>query len=192
VARSAARRSVYALAIVPLFGVPLLLAAGWTAYADGVRAANPESAWFSSSGGLAGYYLGTLQQKLDPTTWFTLADDAQSLLCGGTLWIWGLLALAAAMLLKRRAFVVALVLSASIGPLIFTTQHLVPGQEYYMAALSPLVAIAIGLAVGWLWCERHQLISKVALLSLVLGRVITLHLSQGYCGRQFSPVDDPQ
>jgi 4-amino-4-deoxy-L-arabinose transferase-like glycosyltransferase len=187
-----ARRSVYALAIVLLFGAPLLLAAGWTVYADGVRASNPESAWFSSAGGLAGYYFGTLRQKLDPTTWFTLADEAQSLLFGGTLWIWGLLALAAAMLLKRRAFAMALVLSAAIGPLIFTTQYLVPGQEYYMAALSPLVAIAIGIAAGWLWRERHQLVTKVVLLSLVLGWAITLHLSQGYWGRQFIPVDDPQ
>ena len=155
-----ARRSVYALAIVALFGIPLILAAGWTIYADGVRASNPESAWFSSSGGLAGYYLGTLQQKLDPTTWFTLADEAQGLMFGGTLWLWVLLALAGAMLLARRAFAVALVLSAAIGPVLFTTQYLVPGQEYYMAAISPLVAIGIGLAAGWLWRERHQLVTS--------------------------------
>ena len=115
-----ARRSVYALAVVVLFSVPLVLAAGWTVYADGVRASNPESAWFSSSGGLTGYYLGTLQQKLDPSTWFDLVDEAQRLLFGGALWLWVLLALAAAMLLARRAFAISLVLSACIGPLIFT------------------------------------------------------------------------
>jgi len=187
-----ARRSVYALAIVALFGIPLMLAVGWTVYADGVRASNPDSAWFSSSGGLAGYYLGTLQQKLDPSTWFTLADEAQGLLFGGTLWLWVLLALGAAMLLARRAFAVALGLSAAIGPVLFTTQYLVPGQEYYMAAISPLVAIAIGLAAGWLWRERHQLVTKVLVLSLVVGWGVTLHLSQGYWGRQFIPTDDPQ
>jgi len=187
-----ARRSVYALAIVALFGIPLALAAGWTVYADGVRASNPESAWFSSSGGLAGYYLGTLQQKLDPSTWFTLADEAQGLMFGGTLWLWVLLALGAAMLLARRAFAVALVVSAAIGPVLFTTQYLVPGQEYYMAAISPLVAIGIGLAAGWLWRERHQLVTKVLILALVVGWGITLHLSQGYWGRQFIPTDDPQ
>ena len=186
-----ARRSVYAIAVVALFGVPLLLAAGWTLYADGVRASNPDSAWFSSSGGLAGYYFGTLRQKLDPTTWFTLVDEAQGLLFGRAVWLWGLLALAAAMLLTRRAFAIALVLSAAIGPLIFTTQYLVPGQEYYMAAISPLVAIAIGLAAAWLWRERQHPVSKVVLTSLVLGWAITLHLSQGYWGRQFIPVDDP-
>jgi 4-amino-4-deoxy-L-arabinose transferase-like glycosyltransferase len=185
------RRSVYALAVVALFGVPLLLALGWTVYADGVRASNPDSAWFSSSGGLAGYYFGTLQQKLDPTTWFDLADEAQRLLFGGALWLWGLLALAAAMLLTRRAFAISLVLSACIGPLIFTTQYMVPGQEYYMAALSPLVAIAIGLAAGWLWRERHDLIPKVVLVSLVLGWAITLHLSQGYWGREYARSYDP-
>jgi len=185
------RRSVYALAIVVLFGVPLLLALGWTVYADGVRASNPDSAWFSSSGGLAGYYFGTLQQKLDPTTWFTLVDEAQGLLFGGTLWLWGLLALAAALLLARRAFAISLVLSAAIGPLIFTTQYLVPGQEYYMAAISPLVAVGIGLAGGWLWRERHHPVSKVVLTALVLGWAITLHLSQGYWGREYARSYDP-
>jgi 4-amino-4-deoxy-L-arabinose transferase-like glycosyltransferase len=183
-----ARRSGYVLAMALLLGIPLLLGGIWTVYADGVRASNPNSAWFSSSGGLAGYYLGTLRQKLDPSTWFTLIDEAQSLIFGGALWLWGLLALAAAMLLARRAFAVSLVLSATLGPLIFTTQYLVPGQEYYMAAISPLVAIAIGLAAGWAWRERHQLISKVVLISLVVGWAVTLHLSQGYWGRQFAPV----
>jgi hypothetical protein len=186
-----ARRSVYALAVAVLFSVPLVLAVGWTVYADGVRASNPESAWFSSSGGLTGYYLGTLQQKLDPSTWFGLVDEAQGLLFGGTLWLWVLLALAAAMLLARRAFAVALVLSACLGPLIFTTQYMVPGQEYYMAALSPLVAIAIGLAAGWLWRERHHPVSKVVLTALVLGWAITLHLSQGYWGREYARSYDP-
>ena len=187
-----ARRSVYALAVLALFWVPLLLAAGWTLYADGVRASNPASAWFSSSGGLVGYYFGTLQQKLDPTTWFTLVDEAQGLLFGGAFWLWGLLALAAAWSLTRRAFAIALILSAGIGPLLFTTQYLVPGQEYYMAAISPLVGIGIGLAAGWLWRERHHPVGKVVLISLALGWAITLHLSQGYWGRQFLAVDDSQ
>jgi 4-amino-4-deoxy-L-arabinose transferase-like glycosyltransferase len=186
-----ARRSVYGLAIVALFGIPLLLAGGWTLYADGVRASNPFSLWFSSSGGVAGYYLGTLRQKLDPSTWFDLADEAQLLLFGGALWLWGLLALGAALLLSRRAFAVSLVLSAAIGPLLFTNQYLIVGQEYYMAALSPLVAIAIGLAAGWIWREREHSVARVVLLSLVLGWAITLHLTQGYWGRQFTPGYDP-
>lgn len=189
-----ARRSVYALAIVALFGVPLVLTAGWTFYADSVRASNPASAWLSSSGGLTGVYFGTLQQKLNPSTWFALIDEAQFLLFGGALWVWGLLALAASMLLARRAFAVSLVLSAALGPLIFTSAYLLdnPGPGYYMAALSPLVAIAIGFAAGWLWRERHQLVSKVVLISLVLGWAVSLHLSQGYWGRIFIPTDDPR
>jgi len=165
------------LAVVALLGIPLLIAVGWTLYADGVRASNSYSAWFSSSGGLTGYYLGSLQQKLDPTTWFDLADEAQRLLFGGTLWLWVLLALGAAMFTTRRAFAISLVLSAAIGPLIFTTQYLVPGQEYYMAAPSPLIAIAIGLAAGWLWRERNNQVARVVMLSLALGWAITLHLS---------------
>jgi 4-amino-4-deoxy-L-arabinose transferase-like glycosyltransferase len=186
------RRSVYALSIVALFGVPLLLAAGWTFWADGVRAANPNSAWFSSTGGLAGNYFGTLQQKLDPSTWFDLADEAQSLLFGSTLWLWGVLALAAAALLARRAFAISLVLSAAIGPVLFTYQYLTPGQEYYMAAISPLVAIGIGLAAGWMWRERSSFFSKAVMIALVIGWAVTLHLSQGYWGRMFMHVDDPQ
>ena len=183
-----ARRSAYVLAMAVLLGVPLLIGGAWTLYADGVRASNPASAWFSSSGGLTGYYLGTLQQKLDLKTWWTLIDEAQQMLFGGALWLWGLLALGAAMLLARRAFAVSLVLSATLGPLIFTTQYLVPGQEYYLAAISPLVAIAIGLAAGWAWRERQQLLTRVVVISLVVGWAVTLHLSQGYWGRQFSSV----
>jgi len=189
-----ARRSVYALAIVALFGIPLVLTAGWTFYADSVRASNPASEWLSSSGGLTGVYFGTLQQKLDPSTWFTLIDEAQSLLFGGALWVWGLLAVAAAMVLARRAFAVSLVLSAALGPLIFTSAYMLdnPGPGYYMAALSPLVAIAIGFAAGWLWRERHQQVARVVLVSLVLVWLVNLHLSQGYWGRQFAGVYDPQ
>jgi hypothetical protein len=185
-----ARRSLYGSAVVAMFVVPLVLAAGWTLYADGVRASNPASAWFTAAGGLTEYYFGTLRQKLDPSTWWQLAAEAEQLLFGGALWLWVLLALAAAIALARRAFAIALVLSASLGPLIFTNQYLVPGQEYYMAALSPLVAIAVGLAAGWVWRQRQHPVSKVVLLSLALGWAITLHLTQGYWGRQFADVYD--
>jgi hypothetical protein len=133
-----------------------------------------------------------LQQKLDPSTWFDLADEAQSLLFGSTLWLWGVLALAAAALLARRAFAISLVLSAAIGPVLFTYQYLTPGQEYYMAAISPLIAVAIGLAAGWMWRERSHVVSRAVLIGLVVGWAVTLHLSQGYWGRMFRPVDDPQ
>jgi 4-amino-4-deoxy-L-arabinose transferase-like glycosyltransferase len=183
-----ARRSLYGSAVAALFVVPLVLAAGWTLYADGVRASNPASAWLTAAGGLSEGLFGTLQQKLDPSTWWQLAAEAQELLFGGALWLWVLLAIAAAIALARRAFAIALVLSASLGPLIFTNYYVV--HDYYMAALSPLVAIAVGLAAGWVWQQRQHSVSKVVLLSLALGWAITLHLNQGYWGRQFADVYD--
>jgi hypothetical protein len=61
-----------------------------------------------------------------------------------------------------------------------------------MAAISPLVAIGIGLAAGWMWRERSSFFSKTVMIALVIGWAVTLHLSQGYWGRMYMPVDDPQ
>jgi 4-amino-4-deoxy-L-arabinose transferase-like glycosyltransferase len=180
----------YSLAMGFLLGVPVILGAAWTVYADGVRASYESTAWFSAAAGLSAYYLGTLAQKLDPSTWFQLIEQAERLLFGNAIWLWFLLAIAAAYTARRRLFAFALVLSGALGPLVFTNQYLVPGQEYYMAAISPFVAILIGLGVGWLWPARHQSVSKVAMASLVVGWIVTLHLTQGYWGRQFAGVHD--
>jgi 4-amino-4-deoxy-L-arabinose transferase-like glycosyltransferase len=174
-----------------LLGVPVLMGLGWLVYADGVRAANPGTAWLTASGGLTGYYFGTLQQRLDPSTWWYLIDQAQELLLGRSLWLWVLAGLTAAAMLPRRVLAVALVLSGGVGPLLFTNQYALVGQEYYMAALSPLVAATVGLAAGWLWRQREMLLSKVVMAALVVSWVVTLHLTQGYWGRQFAPFSDP-
>lgn len=187
-----ARRSVYCLAIVALFGIPLSLTAAWTVYADGVRASNPASAWLSSSGELTGVYFGSIQQRLSPSTWFTLSNEAQELLFGGVLWIWGLLAVCAGLLLTRRAFAVSLVLSAALGPLIFTDVYLLDsaGPGYYMAALSPLAAIGIGFAAAWMWRARRQIVVLVVLLGLVATWIV--NIKPGYWNRQYVSDYDPQ
>jgi Dolichyl-phosphate-mannose-protein mannosyltransferase len=187
-----ARRSVYCLAVVVLFGIPLSLTAAWTVYADGVRASNPASAWLSSSGGLTGVYFGSIQQRLSPSTWFTLSGEAQELLFGGAVWIWGILAACAAVLLSRRAFALSLVLAAALGPLIFTDAYLLdsPGPGYYMSAISPFAAIAIGFAAAWMWRARRQLVAAMVLVALVA--TWTLNMKPGYWNRQYDNAYDPQ
>jgi hypothetical protein len=180
----------YGLALGLLLGLPVLVGAAWTVYADGVRASDEWTAWFTAAGGLSDYYFGSLAQKLDPSTWFQLIEEAEGLLFGGAIWLWALLGAVAAYAVRRRAFALALVLSGALGPLIFTNQYLVPGQEYYMAAVSPFVAIVIGLGLGWLWRMREQSISRVAIASLAVGWVVALHLTQGYWGRQYAGVHD--
>ena len=187
-----ARRSVYCLAVVALFGIPLAMATAWTVYADGVRAANPASLWLSSKGELTGVYFGDIHQRLSPSTWFALSGEAQDILFGGALWIWGILAACAALLLPRRAFALSLVLSAALGPLIFTDAYVLdnPGPGYYMSAISPLAAIGIGLAAAWMWQSRRQLVVRVALLALAATWII--NIKPGYWNRQYVSVYDPQ
>lgn len=180
----------YVIAMSVLLGVPVLIGGAWTIYADGVRSSNAATAWFSASSGLSSNYFGTLEQKLDPSTWFQLIEEAEWLMFGAAIWLWTLLGVVAALAVRRRLFTLALVISGALGPLVFTVQYLIPGQEYYMAAVSPFAAIVIGLGSGWLWQRRHQSASKVAVASLAIGWVVTLHLTQGYWGRQFAGVVD--
>ena len=189
--RSLASLPSYLATAAVLLGAPVLMGLGWLLYADGVRAATPGTAWLTASGGLTGYYFGTLEQRLDPSTWWYLVDQAQDLLLGRSLWVWVLVGLTAAAVLPRRAFAVATVIAAGAGPLLFVNQYTVLGQEYYMAALSPLVAATVGLAAGWLWRQRATLLAKVVMAALALSWAVTLHLTQGYWARQFIPVSDP-
>jgi len=180
----------YSFALGLLLGLPVLLGAAWTLYADGVRSSYEAASWFTAAGGISAYYFGTLDQKLDPSTWFQLIEEAERLLFGSAIWLWAILGVVAAYAVRRRAFALALVLSGALGPLVFTNQYLVPGQEYYMAAVSPFVAIVIGVGLGWLWRSRRQSVSRVAMASLAVGWIVTLHLTQGYWGRQFAGVHD--
>jgi 4-amino-4-deoxy-L-arabinose transferase-like glycosyltransferase len=186
----ASGRLRYSLAMGILLGLPVLLGAAWTLYADGVRASFEATSWFTAAEGLASYYFGTLEQKLDPSTWFTLIEQAGGLLFGDAIWLWSLLALVAAYAVRRRLFALALVVSGALGPLVFSNQYLIPGGEYYMAAISPFAAIVIGLSVGWLWLARHQPVSRVVLASLAVSWIVVVHLTQGYWGRQFQAVHD--
>lgn len=180
----------YTIALSVLLGVPVLAGGAWALYADGIRTANEATAWFSAAGGISSYYFGTLAQKLDPSTWFTLIEEADQLLFGTAIWLWALLGLVAAYAARRRLFALALVVSGGLGPLVFTVQYLVPGQEYYMAAISPFVAIVIGLGFGWLWQRRNESATRVMITSVAIGWIVTLHLTQGFWGRQFEGVFD--
>jgi len=136
-------------AVGPILGFGAALA--WTAYADGVKRADPATAFLTSSE-LRGWNFGTLAQRLDADGYLTILERIASEIAGPALF--GLLlAVAAAIFQPRfadRLRTLGWLLVAVAAPLVFFNLYVV--HSYYLIAVYP--AIVAAMAVGSVWLLR--------------------------------------
>lgn len=132
-----------ALALVVPVGVGLL----WTRHADQIKAASEFTVQFTSAN-LTAWNFGTVGQKLDLGAWAAYLGRANLLAYGGLLAIWTPLTIAAGLRASTWGLATSCVAAVWAAPMVFTNLYFV--HDYYLAALSPFVAIGFGLGLAWL------------------------------------------
>lgn len=180
----------YAAAIIVLLAAPLALGVAWTVYADFIKMQSPFTVDLVGLTSLRAWYFGSAEQELDFHQWADFLSRANGLLLGGAGWLWIPLAVIAAAVHPRRLLAFALLAGAVLGPLIFTNQYFV--NDYYLAAISPIVAAGLGAGASWLWAQREGRLSRVVALSLAVAWVLTALGLRQYWLVQFRGVSDPE
>jgi hypothetical protein len=177
----------YVVAMALLVAVPLGLGLLWTRHTDAIKSASAFTASLTSEG-LSTWNFGTLAQKLSLPDWHAFTDAWSRLLYGAAIWVWTPLALIGAAASRHRAVALALVASAWVGPIVFTNLYF--AHDYYLVAITPLVAIGIGLAARWLWDRRRWRAAQVMGAVLAILWVAETVSSRGYWMVQYQGVVD--
>lgn len=131
-------------------GGGIVVGLAWSTYAQGVREQTPAAAFLSLQNQPA-WLFGTLAQRLDPAEW-RVPLVAMLMLTGSGIFLWAPLAVGQARQLTQAKFVLGALAVIAAAPLVLFNLYAV--HDYYFAAVAPLVAIGIGLALDWL--RRHM------------------------------------
>jgi 4-amino-4-deoxy-L-arabinose transferase-like glycosyltransferase len=132
--------------------IALAIGFAWSGYAEGVREETPAAVFLSFRNQLS-WFFGTPGQRLDLASW-RIPLVGMIGLTGFGLLAWGPLAVAGARRAAQPAFLLALLALIPGVPLVLFNLYAV--HDYYLAAIAPLVALAIGVGVDWLRAHWHR------------------------------------
>jgi hypothetical protein len=173
---------LYASALLALLAVPLLFGGLWTIYADKIKGASPFTA-DQTSAALSQWNFGTLEQRLNPDTWKLIGGRVDELVLGGATFIWIPLGFIASLWLKHRLFTVAWLAGGFIGPLVFVNLYWI--HDYYLIALSPMAAAAVGIGSVWTFRKWKWVLPPVLGIVLLVAWVTTVQRATHYWAIQF-------
>jgi hypothetical protein len=145
----------------------------WSVYAQGVREETPAAAFLSLQNQLA-WFFGTPLERLNPGAW-RVPVVALLALTGSGLVLWAPLAVKRAAASGQRPFLIGLLLVAAIVPLLLFNLYAI--HDYYWIAVSPVIALAIGLGAEWLiadWDRRWVRRAGVGLAGAWVATIIGL------------------
>lgn len=134
--------------LIALVLVPVAAAVLWTWHADAIKGATPAT-WFLTSHALQTWNFGTIAQRLDPGTWLTVAKRIGLTLVGLPFLVLLPFSAAKAFRSPQPLCWVAIGLAAVLPIGVFFNLYVV--HDYYLAAISPAIAAALGLGVAQLW-----------------------------------------
>ena len=171
-----------------LIAVPSILGLVWTRYMDALKAATPATA-FQTSAQIVDLTFGTPEMRLDPAAFLPVASAIVVGLGGAGLLIWLPAAIAQLRRLPQGPFLGALIAVVIVGPPLALTP-LYQSQNYYPAAISPAVAMVVGLGTAWAWKRRASLLGRLALAGGASLWVVALALTADYWTASYQPVVD--
>jgi hypothetical protein len=171
-----------------LIVAPSIIGLLWVRYIDALKAATPATV-FQTSAQMIGFNFGTAEMRLDPEVWFPVASAMLVGLSGGGLLIWLPAAVARLRPLPQRPLLGALMVSVLIGPPLVLTA-LYSTQNYYPAAMSPVLAMTVGLGAAWAWDRRRSLFGRMVLGAGVTLWIATLILTRDFWLASYQPVVD--
>jgi hypothetical protein len=170
-----------------VLGIPFVAALAWTIHADSVKSASEATAWLTTTN-LRAWNFGTLQQRLVLDNLITVSARLQDYVTG----LPPLLFLLLPLLLRNRIrfwsvwSALLLVPFVTIG--VFWNLYVV--HDYYLAAVSPVFAAALGLTFCWAWRSSQKRANRVLVIAAGGGLIFSLLVaSAGYWRGGFSDYD---
>ena len=160
----------------------------WIAYTDALKAASPATV-FQTSGELADFTVGSIGMRLDPGTWEPIVAAILVGLGGAAILVLAPMAVAWLRTGPQARFVAAFIGSVVLLPPIVLTP-LYNTQSYYPAAISPGVALVMGLGTTWAWERRSRLAGRAGLALCAALWLVTLALTRDYWLDAYRPVVD--
>jgi hypothetical protein len=163
-----------ACVLLLLAGVPLCLAAAWVAHADAIKQASIYTEWLSS-GSLEGWNFGTLAQRFDPANWLPIGQRVATQMINPLLVPFSLVGAVVTWRELRtldavrwdRGVAAALLVSPILVVLIFFNLYVV--HDYYLVALTPIVALALGVGLDAAFRTPRGRIAVPATLAVAAG-----------------------
>jgi len=144
--------------------VPFVAAMAWTGHADAIKGASPATQWLTSSR-LSEWNYGSLDQRLTFASWSRIVGRVTTQLTGFPGW---LLPLAALIGIRTRTAQFWAALAAVPILTILTFFNLYVVHDYYLVAVSPLLAAVMGFAFARLWHALAPTRGPIFLLSALV------------------------
>lgn len=158
-----------------LVALPALAGLAWTRYIDGVKAKDASTA-FQTSDRMIDFNFGTPGMRIDPEMLVPIAAALLIGLGGAGLFIWFPAGVARLRRLPQRWLIATTIATPTIGaPLVLTPLY--GTQNYYPAAISPAVALLIGMGAAWAWDARHRRLGRLALTGGIACWAVALALT---------------
>ena len=169
-----------------LISFAVVAGALWTLWADSIKAATLSTASLTSSG-LRSWYFGVAGDRFDLANWTTIIGRILLQMTGLAFFFWVTLGALHAGQLHQRRFLAALA-AAGVLPII-VLMPVFTVHNYYLAAISPIVALAVGLGGTWLYSRRHLATERMSAMLIAGLWLIAFFMSDWW--RIYLPVSDP-
>ena len=174
--------------VAALIVIPSMVGAVWIRHIDALKAATPATV-FQTSAELVTFSFGTLPMRLDPEVLFPIASAILVGLTGAGLGVWLPAAIPYMRRLPQGPFLATLVAVVALGPPLVLTGFY-STQNYYPAAISPGLALLVGIGAAWAWERRRAWAGRLALSAGTALWVTTLVLTRDYWMASYEDVVD--
>jgi hypothetical protein len=135
------------------------------------------------------FNFGTPGMRLDPEVLLPIGAALLVGLGGAGLFLWLPAAFAAIRRMPQGPMVAATIAIPAVGaPLALTPLY--STQNYYPAAISPSVALLVGVGVGWAWERRRRLAGRLVLVGGLSCWALSLALTSELWLVSYRPVVD--
>lgn len=176
--------------LIALAVVPVVIAYGWTAYADSVKAPQLAASFLASTSEYSRHFFySDLRERTDPAIWSRNDDWIRELVIGAGLVPFALLGVWAAIRSSRWLLWVGVALAAIMPVAVFFGGYF--KHDYYWTAVTPEASIFTGLGVAWLWHRSRAIPFRAGVaLTLAVATIVTLQGGDATWRRAFPPLDD--
>ncbi len=172
-----------------LLGLPFVAGLAWTAHADAIKAASPATAWLTTEA-IGDWAYGTMAQRQNVEIWVDIGERVAPYLVGLPFLALIPFAAWAAFRSGQTLFWVGIVLAGFLPIIVVFNLYWI--HDYYLAAISPVIAAMLGLGaakvVGLLRPRRWLQVGALAVFGLAWA--FTMWSTQDYWRKVYDPVSD--